>query len=193
MRHHATHIMDTVTEEEYLKNESTSTIRHEYYDGYVVAMAGGSANHNKITLNLITLLHSGLPERCELYSSDMRLKIESSKEVSYRYPDVWVRCGNDPLTTETIGEDACLIIEVMSHGTRTVDETYKVTEYAQALKHCGGEYLMVDSERHYVTMKGWVKGQFITKAKQTSAGLIYFDSIQSEISVEDIYQQIQLG
>ncbi|WP_252176316.1 Uma2 family endonuclease [Endozoicomonas sp. 4G] len=141
MRHQAIQIIDTVTEEEYLHYESTATIRHEYYSGYVVAMASGSANHNKITLNLTTLLHGNLPERCELYSSDMRLRVKRQKEVSYRYPDVWVRCGNDPLTTETTGEDACLIIEVMSHGTRTVDETYKVTEYAQALRHCNGEYL----------------------------------------------------
>ncbi|MGI9277413.1 MAG: Uma2 family endonuclease [Endozoicomonas sp.] len=192
MSHQAIQIMDTVTEDEYLKDESKSTIRHEYYSGYVVAMAGGTANHNKITLNLVTLLHSGLPAGCELYSSDMRLRIKSQKEVSYRYPDVWVRCGNDPLTTETTGEDACLIIEVMSHGTRIVDETYKVTEYAEALKHCSGEYLMVDSERHYVIMKGWVNGQFITKAKLTSSGLIYFDSIESQLSVEDVYQKIQL-
>ncbi|WP_257281468.1 Uma2 family endonuclease [Endozoicomonas sp. ISHI1] len=193
MRHQAIQIMDTVTEDEYLNYESTSTIRHEYYSGYVVAMAGDTANHNKITLNLATLLHSKLPEGCELYSSDMRLKVKGQKEVSYRYPDVWVRCGNESLTTETTGEDACLIIEVMSHGTRTVDETYKVTEYAEALKHCNGEYLMVDSERHYVILKGWVNGRFITRRKLTSTGLIYFESIKSQFSVEDIYQKILLN
>ncbi len=53
--------------------------------------------------------------------------------------------------------------------------------------------LMVDSERHYVILKGWVNGEFITKKKLTSPGLIEFDSIKSQFSVEDIYQHIQLS
>jgi len=44
--------------EQYLEMERFSTIKHEFVDGYVYAMAGGTRAHNAISANLIALLHA---------------------------------------------------------------------------------------------------------------------------------------
>ncbi|MEM7713479.1 MAG: Uma2 family endonuclease [Cyanobacteria bacterium P01_A01_bin.68] len=44
------------TTEEYLELEEKAEFRSEYRDGEIVPMAGGTINHNKITLNLAASL-----------------------------------------------------------------------------------------------------------------------------------------
>jgi Uma2 family endonuclease len=76
--------------DEYLEEEKTGNIRHEYVDGQLYAMTGGSANHNQITLNLAAKLYAHAVEgRCRVFVSDMKLL--TSPEISY-YPDVMVCC-----------------------------------------------------------------------------------------------------
>ncbi len=52
----AKQVGDKVSEEEYLKGELTSEVRHEYIDGYVYAMTGASINHNRISRNVSTII-----------------------------------------------------------------------------------------------------------------------------------------
>ena len=68
--------------EEYLDWESTQEVRHEYYNGEVVAIAGGTRNHNRISGNCIKLLDEALADRsCEVYISDIKVQIQ------YQSPD----------------------------------------------------------------------------------------------------------
>ncbi len=82
--------------EDYLKGEKTSTIRHEYVDGQIYAMTGGSANHNQLTLSLAAKLYAHLVDgACRVFASAM--KVLTPQEISY-YPDVMVCC--DPTDRE---------------------------------------------------------------------------------------------
>lgn len=74
---------------EYLEGERESTVRHEYVQGEVYAMAGASDRHNRIALNIASRLNdhaAGGP--CEAFMSDMKIKV--APEVFY-YPDVVYR------------------------------------------------------------------------------------------------------
>ena len=54
--------------EEYLAWEPTQEERYEYWDGEVVAMTGGTRDHNRITFNFSKLLDDALVDRpCEMY------------------------------------------------------------------------------------------------------------------------------
>ena len=49
-----------MTVEEYLELERHSDVKHEYIDGYVYAMAGGTSTQSVISANIIALLRPHL-------------------------------------------------------------------------------------------------------------------------------------
>ncbi|MGA9995324.1 MAG: Uma2 family endonuclease, partial [Pyrinomonadaceae bacterium] len=78
-----------ITEEEYLALERKAQIKSEYFAGEVFALAGASRQHNRIVTNLVVGLDNQLKQRpCNVYSSDLRIKI--NKSGLYTYPDVVV-------------------------------------------------------------------------------------------------------
>ena len=52
--------LDVISEEEYLQGEAVSDIKHEYIDGYVYAMSGAKAAHNRIAGNIHAAFHTHL-------------------------------------------------------------------------------------------------------------------------------------
>src|SRR5574341_1692047 len=83
-----------LTAEEYLVIERKSEFKSEYFQGKMFAMAGVLKPHNLITSNVIRVLGNQLLERdCNVYPSDMRIKIKKIEK--YTYPDVAVTCGKE--------------------------------------------------------------------------------------------------
>ena len=71
--------------EEYLAWESTQEMRHEYFNGEVIAMAGGTRNHNRVTGNIFKILDDALGDRqCEVYIADVKVQVEPSRKYFYR-------------------------------------------------------------------------------------------------------------
>jgi Uma2 family endonuclease len=80
-----------VTEDEYLRREETSRTRHEFRNGSIVAMAGGTDAHSAIAANLIIEIGTRLKGRpCSPHTSDLRVRVVETGE--YVYPDVTVAC-----------------------------------------------------------------------------------------------------
>jgi Uma2 family endonuclease len=78
--------------DEYLTLEEESEIRHEYWDGEIVPMTGGTPNHNRIVRNLCTVLTQALRRQpCEVFVADQRVWIPQRR--IYTYPDVMVVQG----------------------------------------------------------------------------------------------------
>jgi Uma2 family endonuclease len=77
---------------EYLEIEENSDTRHEFHDGEILAMAGGTRWHSKIFINLV--LAAGqrlLGSRCSPFDSNTRVQIRRKKK--YVYPDMTIVCG----------------------------------------------------------------------------------------------------
>ena len=78
-----------ITVSEYLEFEQTATTRHEFVNGQIFAMAGGSKTHNRIALNLafraLTAAHA---LDCEVFSSDVKVQTDDV----YYYPNVIISC-----------------------------------------------------------------------------------------------------
>src|SRR5437868_14128334 len=67
-----------------------SDIKYEYHDGWLVAMAGGTADHSAIKINVIHDLQDALRDRqCRVYDSDMAVRLSPSE---YRFSDAVVTC-----------------------------------------------------------------------------------------------------
>ena len=80
------------TPEEYLEFELNSEERHEYINGEIALMTGGTPNHNQIALNLSGALNFALKRQpYRVFVTDQRLWIP--KKRIHTYPDVMVVQG----------------------------------------------------------------------------------------------------
>ncbi len=133
-----------LTPDEYLAWERDQPIRHEYIDGEVYAMTGGTLPHNDIAVNLTTILRTTLRGTgCKVRMSDAKVRV--SAQGPYFYPDVVVSCDErDRRATEAI-QYPKLIVEVLSPSTAGFDRGDKFKFYRRipTLE----EYVLIDSEK----------------------------------------------
>lgn len=106
-----------LTVEDYLKFEETSDVRHEFRDGQVYAMAGGTVNHNLLVDNVKDGLKAGIKGRgCRVFSENM--KVEAVRGVYMPYPDVVVACHPFDLRGDNlIIRQPRVLVEVLSKST----------------------------------------------------------------------------
>jgi Uma2 family endonuclease len=133
--------------EDYLTLDRNSVeARYEFIDGYVYLLAGGTADHSTIGINLTSLLHSLLRGNpCRVYNSDLRVRLSQRR---YVYPDASVSCDpRDRGPVDTV-QFPCLIVEVLSSSTEAYDRGRKFAYY----RACPTvqEYVLVDTQRQAV-------------------------------------------
>ncbi|MCA2712347.1 MAG: Uma2 family endonuclease, partial [Microcystis sp. M079S1] len=120
----------TLSLEEYRNLETIAEVKHEYHDGEIIEMTGGSINHNSILINLIVLLKLALRgTNYRLQSSDLRLWIPQYNRGLY--PDLMLIAG-EPLFSDNRNDEIlnpCLIIEVLSPSTSGYDRGDKFRYY----------------------------------------------------------------
>jgi Uma2 family endonuclease len=173
--------------EEYLAWELTQEVRHEYFNGEVVAMAGGTRNHNRISGNCFKLLDAALADRpCEVYISDVKVQIQPRKK--YFYPDVVVTCDERD-TDEQLILFPCLIIEVLSPSTEAFDRGFKFEQYrkSESLQ----EYILVQVEQPIVEVFQRDQGGKWLFSEYGLGDRLFLKSVNIDISVSDLYKQVQ--
>lgn len=171
--------------EEYLELEKSATVKHEYVGGEIHAMVGASRRHNRISLNIVRKLADaaeGSP--CRVYMSDVKLQIQ---DVFY-YPDVMVACGEAP-EDEYLEDEPCLVVEVTSPGTETIDRREKLANY-QGVSSLQA-YVIVDQERRRITHYQrdengvWLRGDLVEEGK------IHLPCPpNAELTIDDIYAEL---
>lgn len=123
------------TLDEYFSLQRGVELKLEYYDGEIHAMAGGSADHNRVSRNVLRAFDIALAgTRCEPFGSDMRISTPSGL---YTYPDASIVCGETVSgNTETISNPV-VIVEVLSPSTRDYDRGDKFALYRSipSLRH----------------------------------------------------------
>jgi len=83
---------------EYLALEEESSVRHEFLEGEIYAMAGGSPDHAALAAALIRAVGSQLPPGCRAFTSDLRVRIAATGLTTY--PDAAVVCGRTQRSPE---------------------------------------------------------------------------------------------
>lgn len=135
-----------VTVDDYLRREERSTIRHEYVDGRLFAMAGSSIKHNIISGNLFSILHAKLKGGpCKVFIEAVKVRVEATN--SFYYPDVMVSCATHA-ESAVFTDQPVVIVEVLSPSTSAIDRREKLIAYKQipSLK----EYLIVHQKKRCV-------------------------------------------
>jgi len=182
------------TTAEYLEfEEKSNTIRHEYRNGEIVEMAGGSTSHNKIALNFCRHFPLELNgQNYEVYINDVRLWIETPR--IYTYPDVMVVKGK-PIyegKNQTMITNPLLILEVLSDSTESYDRTEKFSYY-RAIPFFK-EYLLISQRNYY--LEQFAKnddGKWCYESYQGEEAIAKLNAIPVEIPLCELYKRVELS
>jgi Uma2 family endonuclease len=175
---------------EYLEAEAKSEIRHEYIDGQVFAMAGGSKKHNLIAGNTYSRLRVHLRgSGCDVFMSDMKVKVKSLQQLRtiFYYPDVLVTCNLQD-QDQFIVNSPCLIIEVLSPSTEMTDRREKLLNY-QAIPSLQEYVLISQDELKVEVYRQDLQGQW-TKEVLGKEDDLRLNSVDLTLIMADIYEDV---
>ncbi|MDD9974392.1 MAG: Uma2 family endonuclease [Candidatus Poribacteria bacterium] len=177
-----------LTPQEYLAWERKQPFKNEYHNGQIIAMSGANRWHNCITVDIAVQLSNQLMgKECEVYISQMRVR--TSPEISYFYPDVVV-CDELRFEDDTFDTllNPIVLIEVLSPSTAAFDRGEKFEHYKQLTSL--QEYILIsqDSVRveHYCRQgKQWIHNTF-----QRLEDILSLASIECEVPLRAIYRRV---
>lgn len=141
------------TVQEYLRREFEAEEKHDYRDGEIISMAGGSPPHSLIIANTIRALGNLLSgEKCRVYDSNLRVRV--MRDARYSYPDASVICGDpeyDPADqNKTTITNPRAVFEVLSPSTESTDRGEKFGRYLKLASL--QEYVLISQDRPRVEM-----------------------------------------
>jgi Uma2 family endonuclease len=176
--------------EEYLEFEVNSDIRHEYIDGLIIPMTGGTPNHNQITGNFYAVLNFALKRQpYQVFVTDQRLWIP--KRRIHTYPDVMI--VQTPLVFEEGRNDTItnpvMIAEVLSKSTKGYDRDEKFAAYRTIASF--QEYILID--QYTIHVEQYVKTdnrKWMFLEYEDINDTLNLTSIPGQISLADIYDKV---
>lgn len=177
---------------EYLALEDIAESKSEYCKGEVFAMAGGTADHNRIGLNFVEGLRPVLREKkCELFMGDMKVWIEQAE--TFVYPDLVIVCGkpNYYENRKDIVTNPVILVEVLSESTKSYDHIEKFQLY-RSLPTLQ-EYILVD--QYSVHIKQYfreAKFRWVLTEHYDENEVIKLSSVEAEIALSAIYRDLEL-
>ena len=132
---------------DYLATEQNSECRHEFIDGVIVAMAGGSDEHNALTNKLAIALGTRLTDGCRSYSPDQRFWIAA--RARGRYADGSIICGppEHPAHDDQATTNPMIVLEVLSPSTEGDDEGDKRVDFQSLASVCAYVLVAQDERR----------------------------------------------
>ena len=109
----AIHPLERLGVDDYLQGEQRAEVKHEYLDGQIFAMGGASRAHGLLALSLSALLLPHARRKgCQLFTADMKVRIDHDSGSWFYYPDLVLAC--DPSDREPLYvRRPCLLVEVL--------------------------------------------------------------------------------
>ena len=178
------------TPEEYLELEIASETRHEYRNGEIIEMTGGTPNHNDLASNLIVSLKTALRGKpYRVFIADQRLWMPAAN--LHTYPDLMV--VPKPIELQTGRKDTvtnpCFIAEVLSKSTQNYDRSEKFVAYRTIPSF--GEYLLVS--QYSVRVEHYVKtapDRWLLSEYSDPTTILTLSSFDLQLSIADLYENI---
>lgn len=170
---------------DYVLLEQDSNVRHEFLDGEIYAMAGGTPDHARLAMNVGAALLSRLGDGpCQVFSSDLRVRSLATGLATY--PDVTVVCGplqRDPQSRDTVVNPR-VVVEVLSDSTEEYDRGEKLDHYRTipSLE----AVLLVSHRGQRVTL--WSRVADSWQSRELDAGDVELGALGLRIPLSDIYR-----
>jgi Uma2 family endonuclease len=177
---------------DYLAVEAMSVVRHEFLNGAIYAMAGGSALHAALAMaagaRLLDALRGG---PCRVFSSDLRVRVRPTGLATY--PDVTVVCGDvssDPDSRETVA-NPLVVVEVLSDSTMEYDLGDKFEHYRQ-IESLRAVVYVWQSERRIEVRRRGADGSWASASSGPGDGA-RIDALGCGLEVDGVYADAGAG
>lgn len=181
---------DFYTEDEYFEFERTNLGRWEYVKGEIRAMAGGTDDHNAISMNIGGTLRAALiPKGCRVYGSDM--KIHTGDGIN-TFPDAMAVCGSRIYHRgrKDIITNPILIVEVLSDSTEAYDLGEKFRHY-QTIPTLT-DYLLVAQDEARILLYSRHDDHWHYRVITGLDNTVHLPSVDTPLALSDIYALIEL-
>lgn len=182
-----------ITIGEYIELEEASEAKHEYENGTVLAMTGGSLNHGFLCGNIYNELRTGIRNNqmsCKVVGSEVRVHIKQADAIVY--PDTMVIC--EEINTSDEDKEAIInplvIVEVLSKSTESYDRGDKFYKYSKLASF--KEYLLIHQDKAVVETffrtdeNTWEIDRFIGLDR-----VVQLKSLPLSIEMEKLYDSVQ--
>lgn len=182
-----------ITAEEYLRREQEAECKSEYWDGVIVAMAGGKKAHERISGNFYHYLRNRLDESsCETFTGGQSVHIPAYNR--YVYPDVSVAC--DAQFTGIDGIDVLVnpivIVEVLSKSTAAVDMTTKRYGY-YSLPSLKAYVVVAQDAPRIEVFAPLPDGSWESKVVEGLDATVSLACIGAELPLAEIYRRVDFS
>jgi Uma2 family endonuclease len=175
---------------DYVQVEEESTIRHEFFDGEIVAMAGGTPEHSAMAAEIIGQLRAQIrSERCRVFSSDLGVRVLATGLATY--PDASVVYGKtrrDPDKPTSV-TNPTVLVEVTSDSTEAYDRGQKLEQYKRIPEL---RAIVIVSHREPL-LETWIRDAtgVWSRREARSGETAQVDPIAATLDVDAIYRAAQ--
>lgn len=180
-----------ISVEDYLAGELTSPIKHEYLGGFVYAMAGARYAHILIATNVVSALHARLRgKKCRALNSDAKIRVSSATQIRFYYPDASVHCRPNP-HDDSFQEEPNVVVEVLSNGTRRIDEGEKRDAYLTIPSLSA--YILLEQESATAVVFRRTKDGFVREDYEGMNAVIPLGEIDAMLPLAEAYEGVEFG
>jgi Uma2 family endonuclease len=176
--------------EEYLALEETAEDKHEYQDGEIVSMTGGTTEHNKIALNFASNLKFALKRKqYDIFIGDLKLWIPTYRQGTY--PDVMLIEGESIYygSGKTTVINPSLIVEVLSKSTQNYDQGDKFFYYRSIPQF--QEYILISQDQYYgMQFNKTQEGKWLLSEYMGVDSTLSLSSVEFQISFPELYENV---
>jgi len=172
---------------EYLILEELGDVKHEYFDGEIYAMAGGTPEHAALMSEISHIIRRQLSEERQTYSSELRLRVPTGLST---YPDCAVIWGEVQRSVEdrNAATNPLILVEVTSDATEKYDRGKKLEHY-RAIPSLN-EIVIVSHRERRVTLCRRDDDQRWTSSEAVAGESLQLLSIGAVLQVNEIYRNI---
>lgn len=172
---------------EYEALEERSLTKHEWLDGAIHDMSGGSPEHAGLAMAVGRLLGNQLAgKRCRVFSSDLKVRVKATGLSTY--PDVSVVCGHlerDPESATAV-TNPTVLVEVLSDASEGYDRGEKFAHYRRIPSLC--EYVLVGQRKRRIEVfRKNVAGLWVLVAEAGEGERATLESIGCTLAVDEVY------
>ena len=176
-----------ISPSEYLEGEELADCKHEYLNGVVYAMAGGTNQHSRIGATILSGLMLKLRGKpYQPWSSDTRIRFQHGDDARFYYPDGSVICH--PVDKRALfAENPTVIFEVLSPSTERTDTGEKKDIYLRCKSVQA--YVLIHSERVEVTIYTRRADGWDATIYNETTDTLPLPCIECELPLSEIYEE----